>query len=285
MTESDEILYPVYDEFINSRVNKVQNELAKGNISSLASLRNVVKRISKFHDSVEAYGFFINYCPYKWEHHVTASIVEKHKFDLESIALTVVNMVVYSDVYELVTTSECTRFLKGNKKKKSIVLKSGEKVIFDEFWKSEADQFNPLTIFPTKYERRKLQIFKKSLDEPLHYIMEHSDPALVWIGNVTIPAPNQGIDYFKQNMIMTLQKYEFPVCEIENTKVQQVSDFEDFGKQVSFNPLEEFDLHYSQYVLSHIDDGIFDVVSGFNDSAQFDIACETMASYLRENFI
>ena len=270
----------VYDNYIESCIRKIQKELSRGDIQSTAGLQEIVREVVKFHDSVEAYKFFNSYAPYDWEKHMTASIIERFKFDLDSIVLAVVNTVIFSDVYEEVEKLPCYKFLNGEKKRRSILLKTGEKVIFEEYWKSEEDYFTPITILPNKFEGKELKIFKQGLDSPLCYILEHSDASLVWIGKTVISAPLQSVEFFKENKIDMLRKHGCPAYEILNIKIQTISEFEEIGNQFSFNPVEDFDLFDSHYVLSHLDNGILNTVSGFSDEAGFDKACETVSEYL-----
>ncbi len=278
---NEETSYPVYEEFKFSRIDKVRRELSKGDVSSVPALRELVAHCVEFHDPVEAFGFFARHCPYKWEHHVRADLAERYAFDWNRIVLVAVNCALRSDVLEDIELCDCYRFLTGEKRRKSIVLKSGEKIVFDEFWKSEADRFAPVAVLPSQYEGRELKIFKKGLDDPLLYILEHSDSALVWIGRQTVPSPAWSIDFFLEGRVEALQRHDCPVCEIENVEIVPISEFEKTGRRVSFDPVESFGLHESHFVLSHRGEDGSDIASGFNDEVEFDRACETVAEYLK----
>ncbi len=178
----DELRFAEYFNYVNNCIKQVQCEMALGNIDSQQVLLQVAKRDCEILNSLQAYELINNHSPYEWENLVNRDLCKALKYNLANIICSVANQTVVEDVLSKLMETEGYRFLIGKALFTSMMLPDGRKVIFQEKWRSNvegSDYLAPLEI--TSHENKELSIYQEGGDNPLIYVLEHSDPALAWV--------------------------------------------------------------------------------------------------------
>ena len=289
-----ELRFLNYRLHVKDCVQKVQTEMATGNIRSEESLLKKIDRASMFLDPIQAFILFQTAAPYDWSKYLTPELMEVHDYNLGLVVITVANMVVSNDVYSEISRTDGYRFLTEGRHTKRIRWKIDDntgihRFTLREIWKAHASLFDHLSPFQIRnYKGKSLAVYRRDEgDGDISYtiLLEHNDPTLIWKSKshyVEQKPPANSIEYYEEQKCEILLHYGCPADQLWLTEVQTVDQFNEFYSTQDESADEMYGLQDYDYVLYHHESGEVLTHAGFNSDDGFDLACRAVAEYLKE---
>lgn len=288
----EDLRFLTYKLHIRDCVRQVQIEMGLGNIDSEESLLEVIDRVSQFESASESFFFFHLSAPYEWSEYVTDELLKAHDYDLGLVAISVASMVVSSDVYSEIAQTEGYRHLiEGKQTRKILVRFDGEprRITLREMWKSRAALFDHLSSSQISIHNGKtLAIYRRdegSDEICFSVLLEHDDPTLVWKSKrhfIESKPVKNSIDYYEEMKCDALLHHGCPDESLWLTEVQTVDQFDQYFSTDDQTAAEFYGLEDYDFVVYYHENGEVHAHAGFNDEAEFDLACKTIADYLKE---